>query len=228
MKKRFTLIELLVVIAIITILAAMLMPALNKARLAAKMSNCVNNLKQNGLFLHMYAADNKGIYPNSNQEYYPFDGYWNYEYVCYQQNPAAFLRMIKPYTQTWKTLFCPVDRISTRTPVINNWDVLSNSVNMTQQRGISYNYYGTLTPESNLWWARPAPPRIAGKFSNALMSDSALWDSAAGGWAFRHMPYEFNYLMDDGRVVMRIRVGSGMDRASRTNVLVFAQRETLP
>ena len=215
-------------IAIITILAAMLMPALNKARLAAKMSNCVNNLKQNGLFLHMYAADNKGIYPNSNQEYYPFDGYWNYEYVCYQQNPAAFLRMIKPYTQTWKTLFCPVDRISTRTPVINNWDVLSNSVNMTQQRGISYNYYGTLTPESNLWWARPAPPRIAGKFSNALMSDSALWDSAAGGWAFRHMPYEFNYLMDDGRVVMRIRVGSGMDSASRNNVLVFAQRETLP
>lgn len=90
MKKRFTLIELLVVITIITILAAMLMPALNKARLAAKMSNCVNNLKQNGLFLHMYAADNKGIYPNSNQEYYPFDGYWNYEYVCYQQNPGRF------------------------------------------------------------------------------------------------------------------------------------------
>ena len=50
------------------------------------------------------------------------------------------------------------------------------------------------------------------------MSDSALWDSAAGGWAFRHMPYEFNYLMDDGRVVMRIS----------NNVLIFAQRETLP
>ena len=51
--KKFTLIELLTVVASVTVLAGMLMPALNKARLAAKMSNCVNNLKQNGLFLHM-------------------------------------------------------------------------------------------------------------------------------------------------------------------------------
>ena len=61
--RGFTLIELLVVIAILSILAAVLLPALGRAQEAARRATCQNNLKEWGLVYKMYAGESAGYYP---------------------------------------------------------------------------------------------------------------------------------------------------------------------
>ncbi len=79
MKKTFTLIELLVVIAIIAILAAILLPALGKARDRARAAGCVSNMKQIGLKHIMYLNDNDDFFCVCWGQSVP-GVQWNYSY----------------------------------------------------------------------------------------------------------------------------------------------------
>lgn len=76
--KKFTLIELLITIAIIAILAAMLLPALNKVRDKAKSIKCTNNLKQVGTAILLYVDDNNDQVPNIREDVYytPYISRW--------------------------------------------------------------------------------------------------------------------------------------------------------
>ena len=100
MKKAFTLIELLVVIAIIAILAAILFPVFAQAKLAAKKTQSLSNIKQTDLAMLMYTNDSDDVYAYGCPQswWYPSEGGWAYSIYPYEKNLAILRDPTDPNT----------------------------------------------------------------------------------------------------------------------------------
>jgi prepilin-type N-terminal cleavage/methylation domain-containing protein len=105
-QAGFTVLELLVVVCIVAVLASLVLAVQNRARESGRRSACISNLRQIGMAMRMYAADNDGL-----GTLYGTQTFWGHAtgLSAYFYHDGAIFDLLKPYGATGRVWFCPSD-----------------------------------------------------------------------------------------------------------------------
>ncbi len=178
-QRGFVLIELLVVIAIIGILAAILLPALARARESARRTSCQSQLSQLGMAFRMYADEHEGMLPWSGGN----------------QNADCLLYLNEHYVVDERIFVCPSDARATSEDFRSGDDGLppeiTTRIKATASLRSSYDYFGAYT----------CAPIILPHPSRPIPKVPVMWDLSMSDPAlFNHIPGGANTLWLDGSV----------------------------
>ncbi len=211
--RAFTLVELLVVIGIISVLIAMLLPALNKARQQAKVVVCASQERQIALALLMYAQDNKGYFPQVR--WASPNGIMEEGTTSDYSDPATFV----PYLKNPAVLTCPAEAPNVRGALggaygnphwyLGSYEIIAGHANHDPY---SWTWYGWLmyTNSTQTGTGRGPIPNVG--WTGRYISDPA--NPAAKGTQYVDTADKQPMLMDCFDPIKKIWVGYGVTAAN--------------
>ncbi|MBL8824344.1 MAG: DUF1559 domain-containing protein [Planctomycetia bacterium] len=180
-SRGFTLVELLVVIAIISLLLALLLPAIQRVREASNRMQCANNLKQLGLAFHQYVND-YGALPPRRQTVTPFQG-WGPLLLTYLEQTAIsrdydtkknfYDPVNQPYIKLPLAIFaCPTAEYGRKINIIDQMNM------PTGAEGAAGDYFAANSVDA-YWWPEPRRSAAANTMECPAMRDNSRRKFAA-------------------------------------------------